>query len=167
MTVKNFDGKVPEPGEIEAADAAMLVAIGEQVALVAESLEGFRFRQAIERFIDLGRKANVYFDAMQPWVTRKTDLVRTATTLYVCCQVVRGLCVLMVPFLPEASQKLSGILGVELPKGGPEGGLDGFQLLSEPLAAGSALNPPEVLFPKLDKDRVAELADQHLKGEAY
>ena len=167
MTVKNFNGCVPEPGEIEAGDAAMLTAIGEQASAVAESIEGFRFRQAVERFIDLGRKANVYFDAMQPWVTRKTDMARTATTLYVCCQVVRGLCVLMASFMPEGAAKLSGILNVALPKGGPNGGQDGWDALAEPLHAGSPLNTPEVLFPKLDKDVLAELADAHLRGEAY
>jgi methionyl-tRNA synthetase len=167
MTVKNFDGRVPEPGEIEAGDAAMLNAIGEQAEAIAEAMEGFRFRQAIERFIDLGRKANVYFDAMQPWVTRKTDLARTATTLYVCCQVVRGLCVLMAPFMPEGAAKLAGILNVTLPQGGPDGGSDAWKLLVEPLAAGAPLNTPEVLFPKLDKDVLAELAEVHLRGEAY
>jgi methionyl-tRNA synthetase len=30
MTVKNFDGKVPPAGELDAEDTAMLAAIGEQ-----------------------------------------------------------------------------------------------------------------------------------------
>ncbi|MCC6144840.1 MAG: methionine--tRNA ligase, partial [Candidatus Hydrogenedentes bacterium] len=80
MTVKNFDGQVPTPGAFDADDDAMLNAIATQVDAVAEALENFRFRQAIERFVDLARKGNVYFDGKQPWVTRKTDLERTATT---------------------------------------------------------------------------------------
>ena len=166
MTVKNFDGKVPEAGELLAEDAAMLDAIGEHAGLVAESLGEFRFRQAVERLIELGRRANVYFDAMQPWVTRKTDMTRTGTTLHVCCQVVRGLCVLMAPFLPEGARTLAGILNVSLPENGPEGGGDGWDQAIERLAAGSPLNTPVVLFPKLDKDRIAELAEAHQRGEA-
>jgi methionyl-tRNA synthetase len=167
MTVKNFSGQVPQPGPIDDADSAMLDAIPAQIDAVAEALDGFRFRQALERFIDLGRKANVYFDAKQPWVTRKTDLERTATTLYVCCQVVKALCVTMAPFLPEGAQRLAGILGITLPEGGPEGGDDGWSAAKEPLAAGHLLGTPEVLFPKLDKDRIAELADAHQRGEAF
>ena len=167
MAVKNFDGKVPQPGTFDDDDRAMLDAIPAQVDAVAEALEGFRFRQAIERFIDLGRKANVYFDAKQPWVTRKTDLQRTATTLYVCCQVVKALCHTMAPFLPDGAATLSGTLGIALPQGGPEGGEDGWNAAKGPLPAGSPLQPPVVLFPKLDKDRIAELADAHQRGEAF
>ena len=167
MTVKNYDGKVPHPGELDEDDRAMLAAIPEQLDGVAEALESFRFRQGLERFIDLGRKANVYFDGKQPWVTQKTDRERTATTLYVCCQIVRGLCTAMAPFVPGGARRLAGILGVTLPEGGPEGGPDGWNAGKNGLSAGSPLQKPEVLFPKLDKDYLAECAEAHMRGEAF
>ncbi len=167
MTVKNFEGKVPEPGELDGDDRVMLDAIPQQLDGVAEALGNFRFRQGLERFIDLGRKANVYFDGKQPWVTRKTDPVRTATTLYVCCQVVRALCTAMAPFVPEGAQRLAKILGIALPEAGPEGGEDGWNAAKDGLRAGAPLQTPEVLFPKLDKDYIAECADAHMRGEAF
>ena len=166
MAVKNFDGKVPPLVNPDAEDEAMLAAIAEQAALVEESLEGFRFRQALERVIDLGRKANVYFDAKAPWVTRKTDLERTGTTLHVCCQVVKAFAHLLVPFLPDGAAKLGEILGVALPVGGPEGGENGWHCATERLATGHPLNPPQVLFPKLDPDVITALAEEHLQGRA-
>lgn len=167
MAVKNFDGAVPPAEALDAEDNAMLAAIPEQVDAIAEALENFRFRQALERFIDLGRKANVYFDAKQPWVTRKTDSARTATTLHVCCQVVKALCHTMAPFLPDGARTLAGIIGVASPEGGPNGGSDNWNAAKEPLPAGSLLQTPQVLFPKLDKDRIAELAEMHERGEAF
>ena len=167
MTVKNFDAKVPEPGDLDDADRAMLEAVPSQLDGVAEALDNFRFRQALERFIDLGRKANVYFDGKQPWVTRKTDPVRTATTLYVCCQVVRALCPAMAPFVPEGANRLAGTLGITLPEGGPEGGEDGWNAGKDGLPAGTPLQAPEVLFPKLDNDYIAECADAHMRGDAF
>ena len=167
MAVKNFDGHIPHPGALDPDDVAMLAAIPEGLNAIAESLEDFRFRQAIERFIDLGRKANVYFDGKAPWTTRKTDMERTGTTLYVCCQIVHGLCYAMAPFLPGGASRLAGILNITLPEGGPEGGVDGWIAANEDLPAGAPLNPPEVLFPKLDKDAIAALAEQHLEGKAF
>ncbi len=167
MTVKNFEGKVPPAAALDAEDNAMLAAIPEQVDAIAESLENFRFRQALERFIDLGRKANVYFDAKQPWVTRKTDTARTGVTLHVCCQVVKALCHAMAPFLPDGARALAEIIGTALPEGGPDGGADGWNAAKEPLPAGSPLQTPQVLFPKLDKDRIIELAEMHERGEAF
>jgi methionyl-tRNA synthetase len=166
MAYRNFAGKVPAPGALDDEDNALLGSLPGLVEGVAESLEQFRFRQAQERVIDIGRRANVYFDAKQPWVTRKTDLERTATTLYVCCQVVRALCTVMAPFTPDSACKLATVLGVTLPEGGPDGGRDAWDAATEALEAGSVLQPPEVLFPKLDKDRIAELAELHAQGKA-
>ena len=167
MTVKNFDGKVPEPGELDDEDRALLDALPEQLDAVGQAIEGFRFRLALERFIEIGRKANQYFDAKQPWVTRKTDLARTGTTLYACCQVVKTLCLAMAPFAPDGAGQLAGILGIALPNGGAQGGDDGWALAKEGLPAGNPLQKPEVLFPKLDPDAIAECADQHARGEAF
>lgn len=167
MTVKNFEGKVPEPGELDDEDRALLESLPGLIDGVAESLEGFRFRQASERFIDIGRRANVYFDTKAPWTTRKTDPVRTGTTLYVCCQVVRALCTAMAPFAPDGAAKLSETLGVTLPAGGPDGGEDGWNAAKDGLPAGSPLQAPQVLFPKVDPDVIAQLAEEHAAGKAF
>ena len=166
MTVKNFDGKVPEPGDFDDEDRALLDSLPKQIDEVGEAIGQFRFRLALERFIDIGRKANQYFDGKQPWATRKTDPVRTGTTLYVSCQVVRALCTTMAPFAPDGAETLARILGVTLPKGGPEGGENGWEAAKQPLEAGSPLAKPTVLFPKLEEDRIAELAEQHARGQA-
>lgn len=167
MTVKNFDNQVPTPGDFDEDDKALLAFLPQQIDAVAESLEAFRFRQGIERFIEIGRRANQYFDTKQPWVTRKTDLERTGTTLYVCCQVVRALCTTMAPFMPFGAEKLAGIIGVTLPANGPEGGENAWEAAKQALPAGHALAPPEVLFPKIDKDYIEERAAEHMRGEAF
>lgn len=165
MAVKNFDGKVPKPGAFDDDDRTQLDSLPVQLDGIADSIENFRFRQASERLIDLGRRANVYFDAKAPWTTRKTDIVRTGTTLYVCCQVVRALCTALAPFAPDGAEKLSRILGVTLPNGGPDGGEDGWNAAKAELPAGAPLNQPEVLFPKLDPDYVEGLAAEHAAGK--
>jgi methionyl-tRNA synthetase len=166
MTVKNFDERVPTPGPFDADDTALLESLPTGIDGVGESIDQFRLRQALERFIDIGRKGNVYFDTKQPWVTRKIDAVRTATTLYCCCQVVRALCTTMAPFAPDGAQTLARILNVTLPSGGPDGGPDGWNAAKQLLPAGSPLESPTVLFPKLDGDYVAEIAALHRQGEA-
>lgn len=167
MAVKNFAQAVPPEGTLDAEDEALLAYIPEQVDAIGESLSNCRFRQAIERVIELGRKANVYFDGKAPWVTRKTDLDRTGTTLYVCCQVVKALCHVLAPFTPDAAERLGQTLGITLPEGGPEGGEDGWNLAKIHLPAGHALEKPQVLFPKVDPDVIAELAAAHERGEAF
>ena len=167
MAVKNFDHKVPAPGPLDDDDKAMLEFLPQQVDSVADAIENFRFRLAIERYVETARRANQYFDTKAPWVTRKTDLERTGTTLYVCCQVVRTLCTLTAPFLPGGAEKLAAILNVALPQNGPAGGPDAWEEAKREFPAGTPINDPVVLFPKLDKDVIADLADQHARGEAF
>ncbi|HRZ16796.1 MAG TPA: hypothetical protein P5141_04465, partial [Candidatus Hydrogenedentes bacterium] len=81
-------------------------------------------------------------------------------------QVVKALCGLMAPFLPDGAKTLAGTLGAPLPEGGPDGGPDAWREIITRLPAGHPLAPPQVLFPKLDKDRIAELAELHEKGLA-
>jgi methionyl-tRNA synthetase len=166
MTVKNFESAVPKPGELDDEDRALLDSLPEQLDGIAEALEEFRFRLGLERVIDIGRKANVYFDGKEPWVTRKTDIERTGTTLYVCCQVVRALCTALAPFVPDGAQHLSNTLGVTLPENGPDGGDDAWGPAKAGMEAGAPLQKPEVLFPKLDPDYIAECAEVHERGEA-
>lgn len=165
MTAKNFESMVPQPGPLDDEDKALLDALPELLDAEAKAMEDFRFRLAIETFIDIGRKANQYFDTKAPWTTRKTDRERTATTLYVCCQVVRTLCTAMAPFTPDGASKLAAMLGVTLPEGGPDGGEDGWQAARAGLVPGTPLQTPVVLFPKIDKDELAQRAAEHAKGE--
>ncbi|NLO32081.1 MAG: methionine--tRNA ligase, partial [Candidatus Hydrogenedentes bacterium] len=167
MTTKHFDQAVPRPGALEAGDEAILAAMKTQMDSIAESLENFRFRQALERYIELGRKANVYFNERQPWVTRKTDLERTGTTLYICCQLVKALCYAMMPFLPDGAAQVAALLRLPLPDGGPQGGTDLWKEALTPLEPGHGLELPRVLFPKLEADYIEELAQAHLEGHAF
>lgn len=166
MTVKNFENKVPEPGEFDEIDLSMLNAIAETQETVAESIENCRFRQAQERWVDLARKANGYFDTKQPWATRKSDMVRTATTLYVCVQVVKALAILMEPFIPDGSSALAEIINLKISRQGPEGGIDIWSEISKPLSPGSPINTPQVLFPKLEHEYIDKLAEEHEQGLA-
>ena len=50
---------------------------------------------------------------------------------------------------------------------GPGGGPDAWQEAVVRLEPGWKLQTPQVLFPKLDPDRIAELAEQHLQGQAF
>ncbi|MCA1901787.1 MAG: methionine--tRNA ligase, partial [Candidatus Hydrogenedens sp.] len=166
MIMKNFDGKIPEPGDMDEVDQGMLAEIISAKESVAEAIETFRFRLAQERWVDLARKANVYFDSKQPWATRKTDMQRTGTTLYVCSQVVKALSIFMAPFIPDGSAELCMILNQTIRQQGPEGGEDIWENSIERLPSACQLNTPKVLFPKLEEEYIEQLAEEHEKGLA-
>ncbi|MFQ5627382.1 MAG: methionine--tRNA ligase [bacterium] len=103
---KYFDGKLPERGDLDSLDKALIEQM--QVARdgVGEAIDSFHFKEATKQFIDLARFANKYFNDQEPWATRKTDPQKCATTLHLCAQTAHALAILMSPFLPFTAEKM-------------------------------------------------------------
>jgi len=145
-----FDGRVPEAGQREPIDRDHLAAIGAQADKVAENLEGFRFKAALNEVMNLARAANVYFDAKQPWKQRKEDVAACGTTINVCLQTVKALATLMAPFLPFSAARTAEMLEIDV---GADGVLPWDEVACE-LPAGHDLGEPVILFKKLDAAEV-------------
>ncbi len=113
FTYKNFDGRVPTPGELTEADRALLAHSERALAAVSDALSRVRFKEAINTAIELAREANVYLQVTEPWKTFKVDRARAATALYVALRVIDNLKVMFYPFLPFSANELHRQLGYE------------------------------------------------------
>jgi methionyl-tRNA synthetase len=113
ITYRNFDQRVPEPGELTEADRALIEKSEAAFETVGDALGRVRFKEAIGIAIDLAREANRYLQEAAPWLTIKTDRARAATCLYVALRVIDNLKTLFYPFLPFSSSALHNQLGYE------------------------------------------------------
>ncbi|MEX0706160.1 MAG: methionine--tRNA ligase, partial [Nitriliruptoraceae bacterium] len=111
MTAKNFDGKVPEFGEVTDRDTALLDTVDAHIAEAGRLLEAVELRRALKEAMSGAQATNAYLNALEPWQTAKTDLARTATTLSTALQAIAGLNVAFAPFTPFASARLDEWLG--------------------------------------------------------
>ncbi|MGE3165375.1 MAG: methionine--tRNA ligase [Planctomycetota bacterium] len=141
-----FDSRVPTGVAGDATAAGLYAHIAQARDRWLELIEAIRLRDAQWAVIDLAREGNRYFDAAQPWKTRKEDLTRCAVDIGACLELVHALAVLLHPFMPEVAAKLLGSFGRE---GQPTDALLGA-LGTPTLAPGSAIFPPGVLFPRLE-----------------
>jgi methionyl-tRNA synthetase len=106
--------------------------------------------------MNLARAANKYFNDAQPWKTVKADPQRCATTIHTCLQVVRGLSILMSPIVPEASQRLWGMLGLP---GAVEG--QSWESAGRPgISSGHTIGTPAILFTKIEDDVIEHELDR-------
>ncbi|MDH7488120.1 MAG: methionine--tRNA ligase [Anaerolineae bacterium] len=110
---RNFEGRVPEPGELSEADAAILARADGAFQTVGDLLDGCKFKAAITEVMAVAHDANRYLDAKAPWFQIKTDRRTAATTIYTCLCVINDLKVLLAPFLPFSSQRLHRLLGYD------------------------------------------------------
>jgi methionyl-tRNA synthetase len=144
---RNFDGCVPQPGELDSQSRALLAKAEETIQNVGELISQCHFKQGIMAAMALAQEANRYLDDKSPWKIIKENREGAATSLYVALGVISALKTALYPFLPFSSRKLHGMLGFD-------GDEDGWKLkLPE---AGQKLGKIEPLFVKLDEKLVDE-----------
>jgi methionyl-tRNA synthetase len=78
---KRFDGKVPEPGELDDEDHALLEKVEAGFEAVGDLCNACKFRAALGEALALARKANGYLDRKAPWFQIKEDPAAAATTV--------------------------------------------------------------------------------------
>ncbi len=149
---KHFENRLPEQKQLDQLDRGMLKRIAEAPQNVGETLEKFEVRQALKEFMDVCRDANKYFNDKEPWRTVRENPAACGTTLNVCVQVSKTLAVLMAPFMPFSAEKLWRLLNLD----GSVYQQDWDQAGANFLAAGHRLNPPEILFAKIEDKIIDE-----------
>jgi methionyl-tRNA synthetase len=111
MTQRYFDGVVPEPGQLTAADEALLAAIDTGYDTVAGYYDACKFRAAVQEVLRLSTLVNQYLEETSPWTVIKSDREAAGRALYVAAQAINGLKILWSPVLPFTSQQLHEMLG--------------------------------------------------------
>ncbi|MCH8919719.1 MAG: methionine--tRNA ligase, partial [Chloroflexi bacterium] len=81
FTYRNFDRVVPTPGEMTAADSALLSRAEQAIAEAGENIGLCRFRAGLESAMVVAREANRYVEENAPWNLIKEDRERCATVL--------------------------------------------------------------------------------------
>ncbi|NWF50531.1 MAG: methionine--tRNA ligase [Ignavibacteriaceae bacterium] len=143
---KHFDGKVPALAKLEKIDEDILKEISYYPKRVADLFEKFRIRDGVNEIMNLARDGNKYFNDTEPWKTIKSDKERCGTTLNICLQTIYSLAELFSPALPFSTEKLFKMLNAK-PVRWDESG-------KPQLKAGHQLNPAEILFPKIEDEKI-------------
>jgi methionyl-tRNA synthetase len=149
FTYRDFQGKVPDPGEFDQYDQKVLNKISETQHEMAEAIEGFSFHRALRTVMELASIGNKYFNDKSPWTTVKEDPQTAKTTIYVANQIVKALSILLEPFLPFTAERIWDTLGLE----GSVHDQDWDDVIS-PIPSGQQINPPTPLFKKLDMEKI-------------
>ena len=113
FTWKNFDGKIPEPGELRQTDEELLDSIQVGFNSVGQLIERVELKAAIGEAMRLATEVNKYLDVHAPWFEIKTDRNEAAKSLYTAIQAIDLLKLIFAPFLPDTSERLNSILNYD------------------------------------------------------
>lgn len=163
LTHKYYAGKVPASNEYTKEDTLLLEEISKFPAKISASIEQYRFREALGELMNLARLGNKYLADNEPWIVIKTDEKRVQTVMNVSLQVSANLAVLMEPFLPFTSKKLSAMLNLSTDLKWNDA------IRTDLLSSGHLINSASLLFDKVEDEtitaQVQKLADSKKMNE--
>lgn len=159
---KYYSGEVPSininlkinNGETEGNSTdfnAELKTIKDKINRVGESIEKFRYREALSRLIEFASYGNGLLQFNEPWKKIKEDEETVKVIMLAAVNIVAGLAVASQPFLPKTAEKLFKMLSLnseDFTWG------NAAEIIQQKLIAGHQLNEPEILFEKIEDEFV-------------
>jgi methionyl-tRNA synthetase len=145
LTNNYYNSRVPERGATDENDNSALAEIAVIKEKVENSLETFRFREALKEAMNLARLGNKYLADAEPWKVIRTDTEKVKTIMNIALQITASLTIVLEPFIPFSMDKLRKWLNIDLLKW-DDAGRDHL------LKPGHLINKPGLLFEKIEND---------------
>ncbi len=156
LTNKYYEGAVPVSDDVLDSDKSIIEEVQETAKQIGQSIEAYRFREALAGAMNIARIGNKYLQDSEPWKLIKTDPERVKTIMKIALQISANLAIAFEPFMPSKSKKLAEMLGLDDKLNWKQ--LGSFLLIQE----GTSINAAELLFTKIEdkmvEDQLAKLA---------
>jgi methionyl-tRNA synthetase len=114
LTQKYYDSKVPSIGILNDNEQSLVNEVYSFPKKIGDSIEKFKFREAVNTMIDLARLGNKYLAEEEPWkLIKSDDSDRVKTIMNISLQICGVLGLVCEPFLPNTSKKLKTIFNIK------------------------------------------------------
>jgi len=110
MITKKFDSQL---GRLDSQGRKLTSKLTAGKEQIIENYENLNYAAVVRTIIALADEANRYVEQNQPWVTVKTDLGKTRTSLTAIINAVRILTIYLKPILPNYAKKVQEFLNVD------------------------------------------------------
>ena len=140
-----FDGKIPEPTELDEDARKVLDSVKEKMETIAKEIEECKLQPALNTVISISRIGNQYLNEKEPWNIIKKDKARAANIFYVAAQIVKALAIVSAPFIPVSAEETWKALSLEGSVHEQE-----WNEALKPLPANHQIAKPRPLFKKIE-----------------
>jgi len=159
LTHKFYQGKVPSANTYTKQDLLVLEELTSAPDKIAKALEEFKFREALNEWMNVARLGNKYLAESEPWKLIKSDEERVKTIMNISLQICSNLAILAEPFIPFTSAKLFTLLNLPNLRWASA-------KQSNNLAEGHIINKDELLFSKIEDSEIQVQLDKLTKNKA-
>jgi len=146
---KYFAGIVPENKSLSSIDQTILAHMQEAPHAIGQAIERYKFKEAIQKWMDLARIGNKYLADTEPWHLIKTMPEQVQTILNISLQLTAHIAILGAPFLPFTSHKLAEMLLMDDLAWDNAGKVD----IIKP---GTVIKSPQLLFERIENEAIEQ-----------
>jgi methionyl-tRNA synthetase len=159
FVTRYYDGRIPE----EKGNGEFWKTLRKYEDDIAANLERADIRDAFRLIFELSSFANKTFQDCEPWKKRKEEPAAAASLIRDLSYAVRDIAVLIEPYMPQAAEQIASFFGLSFGKDLVYKKQDGL-LSWDSIGRDEGLErvvKSEVLFAKLEDDRIAELRERY------
>ncbi|HHD92654.1 MAG TPA: methionine--tRNA ligase [Candidatus Portnoybacteria bacterium] len=110
MIQKNFPNGINFPSSLNNNETKILELARKTFPEVGQAIENAKFKKGIKLIFKLVAEGNYYLDQSEPWKKIKGNLSEAENILAISGQIIRSLAILINPYLPLTSQRISRMI---------------------------------------------------------
>ena len=143
---RNSENKIPSNIKFLDEDKKILNSFSDNLNILRSFIDSQKLNEYIKFVVDKSFEANKYFNDQSPW-SKKDNVERMNTIVYVSLEIIRKLSILLMPIMPETSLKSLKSISVETKTLNIESIKNHLFLIKDTL-----LNNQGILFKKIEKN---------------
>ena len=110
---KNCSGMLPKPTKIEKVDSNLINNLIDRVEELVEDMDKQDLNNYLKKVVEFSFSANKYFNDLEPWALKKTNLDRMNNILYTIVTQIKNISILLSPIIPISSDKILDIMNLK------------------------------------------------------
>ena len=109
---KNCSGKLPKPKKLEAVDLNLINNLNKKIDELIADIDKQDLNNYVKKVVEFSFSANKYFNDLEPWALKKTNVDRMNTILYTIVSQIKNISILLSPIIPVSSDKILDIMNL-------------------------------------------------------
>ena len=110
---KNCNSKLPKPKNLQKEDIILLDNLINKVPVLISHMDNQDLNNYIKKVVDFSFEGNKYFNDLQPWSLKKTNIDRMNTILFTIVSQIKNISILLNPIIPISSDKILDIMNLK------------------------------------------------------
>ncbi len=155
FTASRFGNEVPAGGEAGPEENALIAEVEKRLTAYTAEMEALNFRKSTHELRAIWAAGNEYLQRAEPWAKFKTDPDAAAASVRMAINLIGLIAQVSAPFIPFTCTKLADCLNLT-----ETDWVTDIRTAMTALPAGHPFTVPDVMFTKVDDDRIAELKDR-------